>query len=73
MVEEKSYADMSPEEKEAYLIKHYNELTDNKSALEDLQTDIDARRQGYGEVWRTGFTELDKKLDGGLMGEQLIF
>ena len=73
MAEEKSYADMSPEEREEYLIKHYNELTDNKTALEALRTDIDARKQGYGEVWATGFTELDKKLDGGFMGEQLIF
>ena len=73
MAEEKSYADMSPEEREEYLIKHYNELTDNKTALEVLKADIDARKQGYGEVWATGFTELDKKLDGGFMGEQLIF
>lgn len=73
MAEEKSYADMSPEEREEYLIKHYNELTDNKTALEALRADIDARKQGYGEVWATGFTELDKKLDGGFMGEQLIF
>lgn len=73
MAEEKSYADMSPEEREEYLIKHYNELTDNKTALEAFRADIDARKQGYGEVWATGFTELDKKLDGGFMGEQLIF
>lgn len=73
MAEEKNYADMSPEEREEYLIKHYNELTDNKTALEALRADIDARKQGYGEVWATGFTELDKKLDGGFMGEQLIF
>lgn len=63
---------LSAEEREATL-KAYQELTDNKTALDDLQADIDARRQGYGEVWTTGFTELDKKLDGGLMGEQLIF
>ena len=73
MAEEKRYEDMSPEEREAYLIKRYEELTNNKTALEDLEADIDARRQGYGEVWKTGFTELDKKLDGGFMGEQLIF
>ena len=63
---------LSQEEREATL-KAYQELTDNKTALDDLQADIDARRQGYGEIWATGFTELDKKLDGGLMGEQLIF
>ena len=66
------FEELSPEE-QAETLKAYQELTDNKSALEELQADIDARRQGYGEVWRTGFSELDKKLDGGLMGEQLIF
>ena len=72
---------MSKEQLEQLSEKEYKEFTrlrylkktDNKTALEDLQADIDARRQGYGEVWRTGFSELDKKLDGGLMGEQLIF
>lgn len=73
MAEEKQWGDMSPEEQETYLIGRYQELTDNKTALEDLEADIDARRQGYGEVWETGFTELDKKLDGGFIGEQLIF
>ena len=73
MAEEKQWGDMSPEEQETYLIGRYQELTDNKTALEDLEADIDARRQGYGEVWATGFTELDKKLDGGFIGEQLIF
>lgn len=63
---------LSPEE-QVETLKAYQELTDNKSALDELQADIDARRQGYGEVWHTGFSELDKKLDGGLMGEQLIF
>lgn len=72
MDEKKRFEDLTPEE-QAETLKAYQELTDNKSALEDLQADIDARRQGYGEVWRTGFSELDKKLDGGLMGEQLIF
>lgn len=67
-----NFEELSPEKKEATL-KAYQELTDNKTALEDLEADIDARRQGYGEVWKTGFTELDKKLDGGFMGEQLIF
>ena len=66
------FEDLSPEE-QAETLKAYRELTDNKTALEDLQADIDARRQGYGEVWRTGFDKLDEKLDGGLMGEQLIF
>lgn len=68
----KRFEDLSPEE-QAETLKTYQELTDNKTALEELQADIDARRQGYGEIWATGFTELDKKLDGGLMGEQLIF
>ncbi len=72
MDEKKRFEDLSPEE-QSETLKAYHELTDNKSALEDLQADIDARRQGYGEVWATGYNELDKKLDGGLMGEQLIF
>jgi replicative DNA helicase len=72
MDEKKRFEDLTPEE-QAETLKAYQELTDNKSDLEDLQAEIDARRQGYGEVWRTGFSELDKKLDGGLMGEQLIF
>lgn len=67
-----NFEDLSPEE-QAETLKDYQELTDNKTALDELQADIDARRQGYGEIWATGFTELDKKLDGGLMGEQLIF
>lgn len=67
-----NFEDLSPEE-QAETLKAYQKLTDNKTALDELQADIDARRQGYGEIWATGFTELDKKLDGGLMGEQLIF
>jgi len=63
---------LSEEEREA-TIKAYLEETSNESALDDLQADIDARRQGYGEVWKTGFKYLDEKLDGGFMGEQLIF
>ena len=54
-------------------LRDYLDLTDNSKALVDLQANIDARRQGYGEVWRTGFEKLDAKLDGGFMGEQLIF
>ena len=50
---------LSPEE-QVETLKAYQELTDNKSALDELQADIDARRQGYGEVWHTGFSELDK-------------
>lgn len=54
-------------------IRGYLEVTDNKTALVDLQANIDARRQGYAEVWPTGFEKLDAKLDGGFLGEQLIF
>lgn len=72
MDEKKRFEDLTPEE-QTETLKAYQELTDNKTALDELQADIDARRQGYGEIWATGFTELDKKLDGGLMGEQLIF
>lgn len=57
--------DMLSPEDQAETLKAYQELTDNKNALEELQADIDARRQGYGEIWRTGFAELDKKLDSG--------
>lgn len=72
MDDKRRFEDLSPEE-QAETLKAYEELTNNKTALEDLVADIDARRQGYGEVWATGFSYLDKKLDGGFMGEQLIF
>ena len=66
------FEDLTPEE-QFETLKAYQELTNNKMALEKLRADIDARRQGYGEIWKTGFSELDKKLDGGFMGEQVIF
>ena len=72
MDEKKRFEDLSPE-KQAETLKAYEEETNNKTALDDLQADIEARRQGYGEVWATGFKKLDEKLDGGFMGEQLIF
>ena len=54
-------------------IRDYLEVSDNKKALVDLQATIDARRQGFTEIWPTGFARLDAKLDGGFLGEQLIF
>ena len=69
----KSGFDLLTEEEQAETLEAYRNETDNARALEDLQAEIDARRQGYGEVWKTGFKYLDEKLDGGFMGEQLIF
>ena len=54
-------------------IRDYLEVSDNKKALVDLQATIDARRQGFTEIWPTGFARFDAKLDGGFLGEQLIF
>ena len=71
--EPKSGFDALSAEDQAELIKAYDDATNNATALDDLQADIDARRQGFGEVWATGFCGLDAKLDGGFMGEQLIF
>ena len=72
-LDEEGLAALTQEEYDEYLVRRYDKLTNNESALDDLQADIDARRQGYGEVWSSGFKYLDEKLDGGFMGEQLIF
>lgn len=72
-VQQASGFDALNKEQQDETIKDYLALTDNSKALVDLQANIDARRQGYGEVWRTGFEKLDAKLDGGFLGEQLIF
>lgn len=72
-VQQASGFDALNKEQQDETIKDYLALTDNSTALVDLQANIDARRQGYGEVWRTGFEKLDAKLDGGFLGEQLIF
>ncbi len=53
-------------------VKKYLELTSQKTALEDLLADINTAQQGYLPIWATGFTELDKKLDGGFLGGNLI-
>ena len=64
----------TPTEEDIKLIfEDYNKLTDNFSALDRLQETIIARQQGIPEVWKTGFPLLDSNLDGGLIGEQLIF
>ena len=72
MSEKETFDSLSEEVKDETL-RAYLDETDNKKALDDLQADIDARRQGYGEVWKSGFKYLDEKLNGGFMGEQLIF
>lgn len=66
-------AAITQEEYDEYRVLRYDKVTNNETALIDLQANIDARRQGYAEVWPTGFEKLDAKLDGGFLGEQLIF
>lgn len=72
-VQQASGFDALNKEQQDETIKDYLALTDNAKALVDLQANIDARRQGFTEIWRTGFDRLDAKLDGGFLGEQLIF
>lgn len=50
----------------------YLKRTDQKTALDDLVAHIDTAQQGYLSMWATGFPELDKKLDGGFLGGNLI-
>ena len=50
----------------------YLKRTDQKTALDDLVAHIDTAQQGYLPMWATGFPELDKKLDGGFLGGNLI-
>ena len=64
---------ITQEEYDEYRVLRYEKKTNNETALVDLQANIDARRQGYAEIWPTGFERLDAKLDGGFLGEQLIF
>jgi len=63
---------LSNEEYKEYRRLNYLKKTDNTTALNDLKALVSARQQGYTELWPTGFTEFDKKLGGGFMGEQLI-
>ena len=72
-LDDEGLAALSEDEYNEFTYLRYDKLTSNESALDDLQAEIDARRQGYGEVWSSGFKYLDEKLDGGFMGEQLIF
>ena len=53
-------------------VSKYLEITSQKSAIQDLLTDIETAQQGYLPIWATGFTELDEKLDGGFLGGNLI-
>lgn len=63
---------LSPEDREE-LKKAYEGRPTRKDAIEDLNATINAIQQGYKEVWRTGYRNLDEKLGGGFFGEQLIF
>lgn len=64
---------MTPEQRESYQIARYKERTDNNIALGRLRAHIEEARANRWNVWPTGFDLLDKQLDGGFMGGQLIF
>ena len=64
---------LSDDEYHEFELMRYGKQTDNNAAIADLMSAIEARQQGYEDLWRTGFENLDEKLDGGFMGEQLIF
>lgn len=69
---DKPYEEMTEEERKQYRVSRYLKLSDQKTALEELVSHIDAAQQGYLNMWATGFTELDRKLDGGFLGGNLI-
>lgn len=50
----------------------YLKLTSQKTALEELTAHIETAQQGFLNMWATGFTQLDEKLDGGFLGGNLI-
>ena len=62
----------APKIDEARLISDYLEKTSRKKAVESLQCTINTINQGYRQVWTTGFSSLDEKLDGGFHKKQLI-
>lgn len=64
---------LSPEDQEEYQNWSYKELTNNLKALDALDRGIQARRNHTRKLWKTGLEELDKKLDGGLIGGSLVF
>ena len=67
------WADLTPDQKHEYLKEHYLRVTDNKSALENLNAYAAHRRDYPGDgIWASGFHKLDDKLEGGFMGGQLI-
>ena len=70
---EAHFSDLGEEEKEAFLMERFNRKTNNVSALDNLRANIDSMRQGYGKIWATGYANLDKKIEGGFMGGDLIF
>ena len=63
---------ISDEEYKEYTRLNYLKRTDQKSALDDLLANVNTAQQGYLDIWPTGFSELDKKLDGGFLGGNLI-
>ena len=63
---------LKPEEVEA-LKKAYLSRPTREQAIQSLNASINTIKQGYREVWCTGFDKLDEKLGGGFFGGQLIF
>lgn len=63
---------LSDEEYKEFNSKRYMKITSQKDALEDLMAHVRDAQDGYLTVWATGFQELDKKLDGGFLGGNLI-
>lgn len=58
---------------EVYRDWAYLQLTDNSIALEALDESIKRRQNGLDRVWKTGIKQLDRALDGGFLGGDLIF
>lgn len=69
---EKSYEEMTEEERKQYRISRYLELSSQKTALAELTAHIETAQQGYLNMWATGFDKLDEKLDGGFLGGNLV-
>lgn len=63
---------ISEEEFKEFNNKRYLKITDQKDALDGLLAQIETAQQGYQNVWATGFSQLDEKLDGGFLGGNLI-
>lgn len=61
------------EELEKNLLSDYLEKTNRGKAVESLLFNINTIQQGYKNVWKTGLSSLDDKLNGGFRPKQLIF